>query len=60
MLFYFSATFVSEKTWTSEKMSVPDGVTSLTAVALVMSDNLGLGFTPVPQKVTTYTLCASI
>lgn len=38
-------------------MSVPDGVTSLRAVALVISDNLGLGFTPVPQKVTKYTLC---
>lgn len=37
---------------------MPDGVTSLTAVALVMSDNLGLGFTPVPQKVTT--LCVYI
>lgn len=48
---------ISNKTWTSEKMSVPDGVTSLRAVALVISDNLGLGFTPVPQKVTKYTLC---
>lgn len=41
-------------------MSVPDGVTSLGAVALVMSDDLGLGFTPVQQKVTQYTLSASI
>ncbi|XP_067470944.1 CD109 antigen-like [Thunnus thynnus] len=43
---------VSDKTWTSGKIKVPDGVTSLTAVALVMSDNLSLGFTPVPQKLT--------
>lgn len=41
----------SENTWTSEKLSVPDGFTALRAVALVMSDNLGLGFTPVPQQV---------
>lgn len=37
-------------------MSVPDGVTSLRAVALVMSDNLGLGFTREPREVTKYTL----
>ncbi|XP_042356057.1 CD109 antigen-like [Plectropomus leopardus] len=43
-------TYISDKTWTSEEISVPDGVTSLRAVALVMSDSLGLGFTPVPQK----------
>ncbi|XP_074516319.1 CD109 antigen-like isoform X1 [Sebastes fasciatus] len=43
-------TNVSDKTWTSGEITVPDGVTSLRAVALVMSDNLGLGFTPVPQK----------
>ncbi|XP_029686839.1 CD109 antigen-like [Takifugu rubripes] len=41
---------VSENTWTSEKLSVPDGFTALRAVALVMSDNLGLGFTPAPQQ----------
>ncbi|XP_050934300.1 LOW QUALITY PROTEIN: CD109 antigen-like [Lates calcarifer] len=45
-------TNISDKTWMSEKITVPDGVTSLGAVALVMSDNLGLGFTPVPQKLT--------
>uniref|UniRef100_A0A3B3DP73 CD109 molecule n=1 Tax=Oryzias melastigma TaxID=30732 RepID=A0A3B3DP73_ORYME len=37
---------------TSEKITVPGGVTSLGAFALVMSENLGLGFTPVPQKLT--------
>lgn len=41
----------SENTWTSEKLSVPDGFMALRAVALVMSDNLGLGFTPAPQQV---------
>ncbi|XP_070776881.1 CD109 antigen-like [Enoplosus armatus] len=45
-------TNVSNKTWTSGKITVPDGVTSLRAVALLMSDNLGLGFTPVPQKLS--------
>uniref|UniRef100_UPI0037E7D34F CD109 antigen-like n=1 Tax=Semicossyphus pulcher TaxID=241346 RepID=UPI0037E7D34F len=45
-------TNVSDKTWTSGKITVPDGVTALTAAALVMSENLGLGFTPVPQKLT--------
>ncbi|XP_054470350.1 CD109 antigen-like [Anoplopoma fimbria] len=45
-------TSVSNQTWTSEKITVPDGVSSLRAFALVMSDNLGLGFTPVPQKLT--------
>ncbi|XP_059208526.1 CD109 antigen-like [Centropristis striata] len=45
---------VSGKTWTSEEITVPDGVTSLRALALVMSDNLGLGFTPVPQKLTVF------
>ncbi|XP_041810122.1 CD109 antigen-like [Chelmon rostratus] len=43
---------VSDKTWTSEEITVPDGFTSLRAVALVMSDNLGLGFTPAPQKLS--------
>lgn len=43
--------FFSQNTWTSEKLSVPDGFKALRAVALVMSDNLGLGFTPVPQQV---------
>ncbi|XP_074548556.1 CD109 antigen [Halichoeres trimaculatus] len=43
-------TTVNGKTWTSGEITVPDGVTSLAAVALVMSDNLGFGFTPVPQK----------
>ncbi|CAJ1073876.1 LOW QUALITY PROTEIN: CD109 antigen [Xyrichtys novacula] len=45
-------TVVSGKTWTSREITVPDGVTSLSAVALVMSDHLGLGFTPVPQKLS--------
>ncbi|XP_075304748.1 CD109 antigen-like [Odontesthes bonariensis] len=45
-------TNVSDKIWTSGKITVPDGVMSLRAVALVMSENLGLGFTPVPQKLT--------
>ncbi|KAM4723448.1 CD109 antigen [Anableps anableps] len=45
-------TSVSDKNWTSGKITVPDGVTSLGAVAVTMSENLGLGFTPVPQKLT--------
>ncbi|XP_034051005.1 CD109 antigen [Thalassophryne amazonica] len=45
-------TNVRDKTQTDLKVTVPDGVTSLRAVALVMSDNLGLGFTPVPEKLT--------
>ncbi|XP_049917736.1 CD109 antigen-like [Epinephelus moara] len=45
-------TYVSDSTWTSGEITVPDGVTSLKAAALVMSDNLGLGFTPMPQKLT--------
>ncbi|KAF3701387.1 CD109 antigen 150 kDa TGF-beta-1-binding protein [Channa argus] len=45
-------TNVSDAKWMSGKITVPDGVTSLRAVALVMSDNLGLGFTQVPQKLT--------
>ncbi|TDG98647.1 hypothetical protein EPR50_G00202840 [Perca flavescens] len=45
-------TNVSDPTWTSENITVPDGIMSLIAVALVMSDNLGLGFTLVPQKLT--------
>ncbi|XP_072220914.1 CD109 antigen-like [Leuresthes tenuis] len=45
-------TNVSDKIWTSGKITVPDGVMCLRAVALVMSENLGLGFTPVPQKLT--------
>ncbi|XP_053290845.1 CD109 antigen [Pleuronectes platessa] len=43
---------VSDTNWTSVKIPVPDGVTALGAVALVMSDNLGLGFTPVPLKMS--------
>uniref|UniRef100_A0A3Q4AFB4 Uncharacterized protein n=1 Tax=Mola mola TaxID=94237 RepID=A0A3Q4AFB4_MOLML len=50
----------SDKTLISETMSVPDGVTSLSAVALVMSESLGLSFTPVPHTVTEYTMCAPI
>ncbi|KAK2826253.1 hypothetical protein Q5P01_020467 [Channa striata] len=45
-------TNVSDAKWTSGKITVPDGVTALQAFALVMSDNLGLGFTQVPQKLT--------
>ncbi|XP_063354633.1 CD109 antigen-like [Pelmatolapia mariae] len=45
-------TNVSNRTWTSEKILVPDGITSMGALALVMSENLGLGFTPVLQKLT--------
>uniref|UniRef100_A0A3Q3LTU4 CD109 molecule n=1 Tax=Mastacembelus armatus TaxID=205130 RepID=A0A3Q3LTU4_9TELE len=43
---------ISNQTWTSGRITVPDGVTSLRAVAFIMSDNVGLGFTPVPQKLT--------
>ncbi|XP_047197493.1 CD109 antigen-like [Hippoglossus stenolepis] len=45
-------TIVSDTNWTSVKITVPDGVPALGAVALVMSDNLGLGFTPVPLKMS--------
>ncbi|KAL6105801.1 cd109 [Pungitius sinensis] len=45
-------TSVTNQTWTSGKVTVPDGVTSLSAFALVMSDNQGLGFSAVPQKLT--------
>nr|XP_061824601.1 CD109 antigen-like isoform X2 [Nerophis lumbriciformis] len=48
-LLWFDAP-LSNKTWTSEGITVPDDVTCLDATALVMSDKLGLGFTPVPQK----------
>lgn len=41
----------SDKSWTTGKITVPDGISSLGAVALVMSENFGLGFTPVPEKV---------
>lgn len=51
---------ISDGTWKSGKITVPDGVTSLRAVGLVMSDNRGLGFTPVLQKVTKYSLCTTI
>ncbi|XP_075883602.1 CD109 antigen-like [Nelusetta ayraudi] len=43
---------VSGQTQTEEKLTVPRGVTSLRAVALVMSDNLGLGFTPLSQELS--------
>ncbi|XP_062295771.1 CD109 antigen-like [Scomber scombrus] len=43
---------ISNETWRSGNIKVPDGVTSLVAVALVMSDNLGFGFTAVPQKLS--------
>ncbi|XP_029973331.1 CD109 antigen-like [Salarias fasciatus] len=43
-------TDVSGETWTSEDITVPDGVTSLRALALEMSENLGLIFTPVPSQ----------
>ncbi|KAM8917570.1 CD109 antigen [Spinachia spinachia] len=45
-------TSVTNPTWTSGKVTVPDGVTRLNAFALVMSDNQGLGFSPVPQRLT--------
>ncbi|XP_039904938.1 CD109 antigen-like isoform X2 [Simochromis diagramma] len=45
-------TNVSNRTWTSEKILVPDGITAMGALALVMSENLGLVFTPVLQKLT--------
>ncbi|XP_068195427.1 CD109 antigen-like [Antennarius striatus] len=41
---------VSDQTWTTGKIRVPDGFASLSAFALVMSDDLGLGFTRVPEK----------
>ncbi|XP_017274786.1 CD109 antigen [Kryptolebias marmoratus] len=45
-------THVSDKNWTSGEITVPAGVTSLGALALVMSENLGLSFTPVPLQLT--------
>ncbi|XP_071774278.2 CD109 antigen-like [Centroberyx gerrardi] len=45
-------TNVSDSTWISPKVTVPDSITSWRAVALVMSENWGLGFTPVPQRLT--------
>ncbi|XP_008397750.1 CD109 antigen-like [Poecilia reticulata] len=43
---------VGDKNWTSGKITVPNGVSCLGAVAVSVSDNLGLGFTPLPQKLT--------
>ncbi|XP_023207936.1 CD109 antigen-like [Xiphophorus maculatus] len=43
---------VSDKNWTSGKITVPNGVTCLGAVAVSVSENLGLAFTPLPQKLT--------
>ncbi|KAM9777955.1 CD109 antigen-like [Neosynchiropus ocellatus] len=40
---------VSHGNWTSEEITVPDGFTSLRAVALSMSNTYGLVLTPVPQ-----------
>ncbi|XP_053700894.1 CD109 antigen-like isoform X2 [Synchiropus splendidus] len=40
---------MSDGNWTSEEITVPDGFTSLRAVAVSMSDTYGLVFTPVPQ-----------
>ncbi|XP_061897874.1 CD109 antigen isoform X2 [Entelurus aequoreus] len=48
-LLWFDAP-LSNKTWTSEGITVPDDVACLDAAALVMSDEFGLGFTPMPQK----------
>ncbi|KAM4540280.1 CD109 antigen-like [Fundulus diaphanus] len=48
---YLTMSF-SDKNWSSGKIAVPEGVSYLGAVALVMSENLGLSFTPVPQKLT--------
>ncbi|XP_036927375.1 CD109 antigen-like isoform X2 [Acanthopagrus latus] len=45
-------TYVSDETGASWKVTVPDGVSSLRAVALVMSDNMGLDFTPVPRELS--------
>ncbi|KAG7510215.1 CD109 antigen-like [Solea senegalensis] len=51
-------TDLSDETWTSGKITVPDVVTALGAVALVMSDSLGLGFTPVPLQLTVSKGCS--
>ncbi|XP_030299046.1 CD109 antigen-like [Sparus aurata] len=45
-------TYVSDETGTSWKVTVPDGVSSLRAVELVMSDNMGLDFTPMPRELS--------
>ncbi|XP_029937820.1 CD109 antigen-like [Myripristis murdjan] len=45
-------TNVSDSTWTSPEVTVPERITSWGAAALVMSDNFGLGFTSVPQMLT--------
>ncbi|XP_054894151.1 CD109 antigen [Poeciliopsis prolifica] len=43
---------VSDKNWTSGKITVPNGVTCLGAVAVSVSEKMGLGLTPLPQKLT--------
>ncbi|CAB1330744.1 unnamed protein product, partial [Coregonus sp. 'balchen'] len=43
---------ISESTTTSLRVVVPDSITSWRAMAFVMSDNLGLGLTFKPQKLT--------
>lgn len=55
-----SVTSLSDETWTSGNIKVPDGVASLRAFALVMSDTLSLKFTRVPQTVTKTFTAASI
>ncbi|PWA16432.1 hypothetical protein CCH79_00004627, partial [Gambusia affinis] len=45
---------VSDKNWTSGKITVPNGVTCLGAVAVSVSEDLGLGFTPLPQMLTIF------
>ncbi|XP_056151328.1 CD109 antigen-like [Lampris incognitus] len=45
-------TNVSDSTWTTLQVTVPDSITTLRAVALVMSEKLGFGLTTVPQRLT--------
>ncbi|XP_033844625.2 CD109 antigen [Periophthalmus magnuspinnatus] len=50
-LLWLDAT-MSDTTWTSEKITVPDGVNSLRAAAFVMSQRHGLGFTSQKLSIT--------
>ncbi|KAM4625907.1 CD109 antigen-like [Polymixia lowei] len=43
---------IHDTTWTSPKVTVPHSITSWRAIALVMSENLGLGLTAVPPRLT--------
>ncbi|XP_055007869.1 CD109 antigen-like [Boleophthalmus pectinirostris] len=52
-LMWLDAT-MGDTTWTSEKITVPDGVNSLRAAAFVMSQKHGLGFTSQKVNIINY------